>query len=379
MNPELAVHRQDRERGNRTLEITLDLADLAGIGRNDKVEVQGLAYRTIDLFERTLDLVEAVEANPDKPDSPHPAVRFVPQEKDLRSRFKFAEALGSYSTLDSLLDRYAPTYQLTRAIEESTVVAEITEREISMLEDYRDQIENALSHAGEHLNVHSVSEFSSEELRELNDILHEARDRFRAIDTLLGMRLIYDVEQSLQTLYRLNEKVQTVQRTVSGIFLVDSEIMFMPANDLIRIVNGIFKAIGNPFVVEHIDGTVLLAARNLLIHAVSFYAYYGREQIYRVFEKSQTSANRAKIAACIRSEIKTLFGACKANNKLVLTRVMDNAEREFELSVESLQIEATNQAIVAVERLMPVQTMMPKPKQRSLMQRFRRWLFRSTA
>ena len=377
MKPELAVPELSDDCTERTVEITLDLAELAGIGRHDKVEVQGLINRTIDLFDHTLDLVESSEANPATLEPPPPGVRFVPQEEDLRSRFKFAEALGSYSTLNSLLDRYAPAYQLTRAIEESAVVAEITEREFSMLEEYRDQIELALKHASEHLLSHSVCEFSSDELQELNAILREARDRFRAIETVLGMRLIYDVEQSLKTLYELCEKIQTVQRTISGIFLVDSEIMFLPAYDLIRIVDRIFKAIDNPFVVEHIDGTMLLAARNLLIQVVSFYSYYGREQIYTVFEKSQSKANRAKIAACIRGEIRTLFGACKANNKLVLTRVMDSAEREFELSVESLQTEATNRAIVAVERLIPVQTMMPQPKPRTLMQRFRRWLFRS--
>ena len=37
---------------------------------------------------------------------------------------------------------------------------------------------------------------------------------------------------------------------------------------------------GNPFVAEHIDGLLLLAARNLLIEAVSFYSYYGKQQIY---------------------------------------------------------------------------------------------------
>ena len=377
MKPGLAVLEKSGDRCGNTVEITLDLVDLAGIGRDDKVEVQGLINRTIDLFDRTLELVETSGANPDELDQSRPALRFVPQEEDLRSRFKFAEALGSYSTLNSLLDCYAPAYQLTRAIEESSVVAEITEREIAMLDEYRDQIELALNHASEHLLAHSVCEFSSDELKELNDILREARDRFRAIETVLGMRLIYDVEQSLKTLYELCEKIQTVQRTISGIFLVDSEIIFLPAYDLIRIVDGIFKAIGKPFVVEHIDGTMLLAARNLLIQVVSFYSYYGREQIYNVFEKSQSKANRAKIAACIRGEIRTLFGACKANNKLVLTRVMDSPEREFELSVESLQTEATNRAIVAVERLMPVQTMMPKPQPRTLMQRFRRWLFRS--
>lgn len=385
MKPELAINARFAPDAGRTHEITLDLAALAGVGREDRVRVQGLRNRTMEIFERTLELIgqdapeETARSRTEGQGAGAAAVRFIPQEKDLRARFVFAEALGSYATLNSLLDRYAPAYQLTRAIDEPSLVEAISEREVEMLEEYRDQIEAALMHATEHLGAHAARGFSDEELQELNDILREARDRYRAIETVLGMRLIHEVEQSVHELYRLHEKTQTVQRTITGIFMIDSEIMFMPTADLVRIVENIFKAIGNPFVVENIDGTMLLAARNLLIQVVSFYSYYGREQIYRVFEKNQSKAGRAQIATCIRNEIKMLFSACRVNNKLVLTRLMENAEREFELSVESVQIEATNRAIVAVERLMPVQAQMPKPKPKSLLRKLTTWLFRETA
>lgn len=382
MKPELAVGRPPGRRPERTHEITLDLAALAGVGREDEVRVQGLHNRTLEIFERTLELVGGdapAERAPRPEPEDRPGVRFIPQEKELRARFVFAEALGSYATLNSLLDRYAPAYQLTRVIDEPSLVQNISPREVSMLEEYRDQIETALRHATEHLREHAISEFSDEELQELNDILLEARDRYAAIETVLGMHLIHEVEQAVHELNRLHEKTQTVQRTITGVFMIDSEIMFMPTADLVRIVENIFKAIGNPFVVENIDGMMLLAARNLLIHVVSFYSYYGREQIYRVFEKNQSKAGRAQIAACIRSEVRSLFSACRANNKLVLTRLMENAEREFELSVESVQIEATNRAIVAVERLMPVQAPLPKPKPKGLLRKLATWLFREPA
>jgi hypothetical protein len=58
---------------------------------------------------------------------------------------------------------------------------------------------------------------------------------------------------------------------------------------------------------------------------------------------------------------------------------MDNAEREFELSVEAIEVEATNRAIVAVERLIPVRARLPLPTRQGVLRRLARWLFRSAA
>ena len=55
----------------------------------------------------------------------------------------------------------------------------------------------------------------------------------------------------------------------------------------------------------------------------------------------------------IREEIRKIFQACRNRNKLVLTRVMDHAEREFELSIEAIQREAENSAIKAVRLMLP--------------------------
>ena len=228
MNPQRAVSGYSPELRRITTQATLDLTELAGIGHNDKVRLQNFAHRTYELFDRTLKIIETVEVTPAAHERPAAGMRFIPQEKDLRSRFKFAEALGSYSTLNSLLDRYAPAYQLTRAIDEPSLIAEISPREIRILEEYRDQIESALHHVSEHPYEYSVSEFSADELQELNDILHEARDRLHVSETVIGMRLIHDVEQSLQALHQIYGKIQPVQGTISGVFIVDSEIMFMP-------------------------------------------------------------------------------------------------------------------------------------------------------
>ena len=362
------------------VEHTLDLAALAGIGQDDKVEIRAPTGRAVELFQRTLEFIEhnSVAPGDGTLERGLPGTDFLPQEEDLRARFKFAQALGSYAALNSLLDRYAPAYRLSIDVR-SSELPKIPRRKIRMLEDYKNQIQEALEHASSYLSKNSTTGFTLGEVQELNEILIEAKDRFKSIETVLGMRLIHDVQRAVQELYTFHEKTQTVQRTVSGIFLVDSEVLFMPASNLIDIVETIFKAVGNPFVVEHIDGTVLLAARNLLIQAVSFYSYYGREQIYRVFEKGQGRGGRTQIARCIKDEIRTLFIACKTDNKLVLTRMMSNAEREFQMSVEAIQIEAAKSAMVAVERLMPVQARAPKPKPKGILQRLSRWLFHDAA
>jgi hypothetical protein len=190
------------------------------------------------------------------------------------------------------------------------------------------------------------------------------------------MNLIHEVREAVQTLHVLEQKMRSVQPTIDGIFLVGAEFMFVPANDLIRIVNCIFAAVGNPYVARHIDGIVLLAARNLLIQVVSFYSYYGRQQIYSVFKRRSMTLNQAAIAHHIRAEIRSLFRACKAENRLILKRVMANAEREFEMSVEAIREEAEAIAIAAVDRLLPVAAPADDGPPPGLLRRLANWLFR---
>ncbi len=168
-----------------------------------------------------------------------------------------------------------------------------------------------------------------------------------------------------------------MQRSIDGVVLVDSEVMFMPTNDLIDIVNNLFKAVGNPFVAEHIDGMLLLAAWNLLIQAVSFYSYYGKQQIYSVFKCKQATINKSMIGHHIRAEIKNLFQACQTENRLVLKRVMNDVEREFEISVHSIRSEAERSVIEVVG--LPIPTSVesaPPPPKKTFLQRISDWLFR---
>lgn len=365
-------------RAERTAELqkTLDLAHLAGVAPADRIRVEPLSNRTLDLFDRTLKIVRDTHPDDDAATADESVeLRFIPQHADLRARFKFAEVLGSYATLNTLVDQFAPAVELTRTLTLNQEIGRISDAELKLLSDYRDQIEIALRHASAQLETINISEFSDTELDELNEILGEARERFQSLERLLGLRLIFDVERAVERLHETLGKIATVQRSVSGVFLIESEIMFIPAMELERIIADIFKAIGNPFVVDNIDGTVLLAARNLLIQVMSFYAYYGREQIYHILGNDPGRSGRRRVAQRIKDEIHALFQACRKQNKLVLTRVMDNAEREFEISVEAIQNEAANRAIAEVERLLPPKPVVVPAPRPTMMQRFKLWLF----
>jgi hypothetical protein len=166
-----------------------------------------------------------------------------------------------------------------------------------------------------------------------------------------------------------------VEKSIDGIFLVDSEVMFIPGNEIIGIVNTLFDAVGNAHLSKNVDGVMLLAARNLLIEVVSFFSYYGKNQIYSALRKSGSTVSTQLITRRIRFEIQKLFEACKKNNRLVLTRVMKDAEREFEISVEAIQHEAEDHAVEAVRLLIPEEEALPPPPpKRGLFRRFLRWL-----
>ena len=360
-------------------ETTIDLAVLARVNRGEHIEVVAPdADRTQELFDRTARILDAQgQRQPDQPAARAPRVlHYLPEHADLRKRFIFAEAIGSYSALHDLLNGYSPAYQLFSAAGRQVNQARLGRPDVQVLEAYRDQVHTALMHASQYLYDNLEFGFSAEELRELNDLLREARARYDRVTTILGVNLIHEVEDAVLRLHALEQKMRSVQQTLDGIFLVNSEVMFVPANDLVEIVNSIFNAVGNPHVARNIDGIMLLAARNLLIQVVSFYSYYGRQQIYNVFKRNAANVNQAAIAHHIRSEIRSLFRACKAENRLVLKRVMTHAEREFELSVESIREEAEAIAIAAVDRLLPRAPEPAPAPPPGFLQRVATWLFR---
>jgi len=360
---------------------TLDLAALAHVARGDRVEIDFVADQTQALFQRTLQIVaDHTEEHAPGAGAPRDLVqqlkRYLPDSADLRQRFLFAETIGGYAALHDLLNGHSPAVQLFNTFPDPTDTTRLLPRQVALLESYQQQVQDALSHANQYLQVHLAQSYTAEELQELNEILHEARARFERVRALLGMNLIREVERAVCELNAMATKIRFVQTASDGTFFVDSEVMFLPTNQLIGIVNVVFKAIGNPYVAQHVDGLLLLAARNLLISVVSFYAYYGRQQIYNVVKKNQTVFSRSAIAHYIRMEIRELFKACKSENRLVLRRVMANAERQFEISVEALRLEAETTAMTAVDLLLPQVSRTPPPVQKTFLQRVVARLFR---
>jgi len=357
-------------------DITLDLAQLAGVHHGDRVEVEVLANRTLELFEDTLRLL-----NPDatgqqaEPSTVQGGARieFMPEHEDLRERYLFAAALGSYATVNDLLDAYSPGNKLSQHCHDKAGRTTLSAGEVRTLEEYHAELEKGLAHAHEFL-VTNAATLDDGQVAELHDLLIAARNRSRTITMILGTHLIHEVEIAVRTLQGYHQKMRAVHQSVEGIFLVDSEVMFIPANGLIDCVNQIFKAVGNPYLANNIDGLLLLAARNLLIEVVSFYSFYGKSQIATLFKRGQATVNRHAITYQIREEIRKIFQACRNRNKLVLTRVMDHAEREFELSVEAIQEEAENTAIRAVRMMLPEPPAPPPMPKRGWLKRVLSWL-----
>lgn len=366
---------------------TLDLPGLAKVRRGEQVRVRPIADVVDDLYEKTVHMLPVEDrrreirhqagqnGEPGQPahrDRRRPSRvvpplgcefshEFVPDNDELRERFLLAEAVGGYESLHDLLNAYSPGLNLVRKYAAKVKDSALSEREVKALEEYQAQIRLALQKANHYLAANSLDQFSREEIHELHDLLTMAANRDKELTRVLGAHLIHEVERAVYQLNELTMKIHSVEQSISGIFFVESEVMFIPTTELIRIVDTIFKAVGNPYLSNQVDGVMLLAARNLLIQVVAFFSYYGKHQIYSLYQKTGSSNAIAAVSFRIRAEIRKLFEACMRDNKLVLTRVMEDRAREFDLSVEAIQQEAEESAIYAVERIFPREA--PKPAQ----------------
>ena len=355
-----------------TWERTLDLAEIARINRGDRVQVEHVEDQTQGLFSKTINMLEVGGAPPERADRRLHASddeRYVPDNEALRKVYLFAEALGGYEALNELSSKYSPGQTLSSKYGKKAQTTALLPEEVQIVEAYHRQLRGALKSANRYLLANKLQEFSHEELYELYEILKSAKARSEALSQVLGAHLIHQIEHSVKTLHELREKVRSVEKTMSGIFLVDSEVMFIPTYELINCVDNMFKAVGNPYVANNVDGVMLLAARNLLIDVISFYSYYGKQQIYNLFVRGGTVVKPQLITMHIRREIRRLFKAVSADNKLVLTRVMKEAEREFELSVEAIQQEAEQLAVEQVKVFLPREEPIRRPEKKNWFRR----------
>lgn len=356
-------------------ERTIDLAEIARVGRGERVAVQPIADGTAQLFEQTLALVQreapelVARAAPRRPGA-RIGGEFIPENPHLRSIYLLAEAVGGYDTFNDLVNKDSPGNALARNYLEKAQLGPLADREVRALEDYQIRILDALRSATNYLREGAVRDLTREEMHELQEVILTASERSKELTRILGTHLLHRLELAVQRLHEVQEKTRSVEQTVDGIFLVDSEVMFIPTEELIRCVNDIFAGVGNPYLARNADGVMLLAARNLMIDVVSFFSYYGKNQIYNLFKRGGTTVSAQVIAQRIRFEVRKLFEACARDNRLVLTRIMKDAEREFELSVEAIQTEAEQAALEAVKRFIPEpEPEPPPPPRRSLLQR----------
>jgi len=366
----------------QSFEQTLDLWELARVLKNEHVEVQKVQDRTDELFQKTLKLLRSGRGALHEETAPAPGPwpwpqggsRYIPENEDLRKIYLFAEALGGYERLHDLINQYSPGRTLFRRYGDKVGKVVLREHEFRALEEYQRQINEALKNAHQYLLSNPMDHFSAQELHELFELLSTAMKRSRDLNRLIGAHLMHRVEQAVHRLHEYRDKMRSVERTVDGIFLVDSEVMFISTGELIDCVDAIFQSIGNPYFAEHVDGVLLLAARNLLIEVVSFQSYYGKQQIYNLCQRGGSAANRRAISQRIRDEVRKLFEACEADNKLVLTRVMKHARREFEISVEAIEMEAVQTAFEEVRRFIPEEPAEVPRRKRGLIARLLGWL-----
>ena len=108
---QLAIHQDDiAPPQSRDFEVTIDLAFLAQVGRGDRIEIDVQGDKTLELFSKTLKVVDGRAEESGETDYSQRKLdpnRYMPEHGDLRKRFIFAETLGSYSTLHDLLDQYS--------------------------------------------------------------------------------------------------------------------------------------------------------------------------------------------------------------------------------------------------------------------------------
>ena len=125
---------------NTDFGVTVDLAVLAQVNRGDRIEIELESDKTLELFNKTLKVVEEQSPELEKLSTgSHKADknRFIPEHGDLRERFIFAETLGSYSTLHDLMGQYSPAYQMPQTFCGRVKHTRLTESQIRALEEYR--------------------------------------------------------------------------------------------------------------------------------------------------------------------------------------------------------------------------------------------------
>jgi len=351
----------------------LNVEVLAQLGRNETVRVVPIADATSEAFDQTLAIID-LRAEHGEVAGPEDAEALAaPRDGDLRTVYKFASILGGYDAFNDLTRSNSPTIRLITTFREVVRERDLTSDEIGRLEDIHHQLKEAVERTRRRYRETHFEGLTTEEIKELHALVSRARDMADEVNLIIGENLIKQIRQAVDRLNVIRLKALGVERSISGIFMVDDEVMYIPEEELAASINMIFRGVGNPHLVNNIDGVLLLAARNVLIEVVSFYAYYGKHQIYQLF-KVNSAVDRQRVTLRIRNEIRKILRACKEDNKLVLTRVMAKEEEQLDMSIEAIMREAEKSAVEAVIRIMPAEAPPPAPRRKKWYQRLFGWL-----
>lgn len=350
-----------------------NLHALAQLGRNETVHVEPVKDVTAEAFDQTLVMIDA-RAGQGEVAAPEDAEAMAaPRDGDLRTVYKFASILGGYDAFNDLTRSDSPVIRLINTFREVVKERDLTLAEIRKLDEIHGQLKQAVERTRTRYRETHFDGLTLEEIKELHTLVSRARDLAQEVNIIIGENLINQIRAAVDRLNGIRLKALGVERSVSGVFLVDDEVMYIPEQELTEAINTIFSGVGNPHLANNIDAVLLLAARNVLIEVVSFYAYYGKHQIYQLF-KSGSAVDKQRITLRIRNEIRKILRACKEDNKLVLTRVMAKEEESLDLSIGAIMKEAEASAVEAVIQIMPRKTPPPPPPRKRWYRRLWDWL-----
>ncbi|MDZ7752743.1 MAG: hypothetical protein U5S82_14000 [Gammaproteobacteria bacterium] len=351
----------------------LNVEALAQLGHNETVRVMPIPDATSEAFDQTLAVIDLRAEHGEVAGPDDAEALAAPRDGDLRTVYKFASILGGYDAFNDLTRSDSPTIRLIATFREVIKERDLTSDEIGRLEDIHHQLKQAVDRTRQRYRETHFEGLTTEEIKELHALVSRARDMANEVNLIIGENLMKQIRQAVERLNVIRLKALGVERSVSGIFLVDDEVMYIPEEELAASINTIFRGVGNPHLANNIDGVLLLAARNVLIEVVSFYAYYGKHQIYQLF-KVNSAVDRQRVTLRIRNEIRKILRACKEDNKLVLTRVMAKEEERLDMSIEAIMREAEKSAVEAVIRILPPEAPPPPPRKKKWYQRLFGWL-----
>lgn len=359
---------------DRALQQTVDLQALAMVGKGEQVVVGPIPDQTLDAFDQTLQIMRQEGMAVEQAPGAEEYAAYRPKDKELRKVFVFAEILGGYDAFNDITRPDSPRQRLSEQYGRTVLQRELRREELERLEEFHTELKSAIENARAFYRETRLNGMTQAEMHELYGLVIKARAMAKEITEVMGRNLILQIEAAVERLNAIRQKALSVERTVSGVFLVDDEVMYIPGNELVDAINTIFKGVGNPYLAGHVDGVLLLAARNLLIEVVSFYSYYGKHQIYQLFKQGHT-VDRRRITMRIRNEIRRILYACKVDNKLVLTRIMDKEAQQLDLSIEAITREAEREAVEAVIRILPQgEPPPPPPRKKRWWKRFLGWV-----